>query len=52
MKSKLLILFNALSSDEQKIKLALAVIYAPIVSIQLASVVSKIIWFELKQYVD
>ncbi|HEY5138069.1 MAG TPA: hypothetical protein VIJ25_01940, partial [Methylococcales bacterium] len=30
MKNKLLALFNALSSDEQNIVLALAVVYAPI----------------------
>ena len=48
MKNKLLTLFNALSSDEQKILLALAVIYAPIGQSSLQGLLAKSSGFELK----
>jgi SNF2 family DNA or RNA helicase len=48
MKNKFLTLFDALSSDEQKIMLALAVIYAPIGQSSLQGLLAKSSGFELK----
>ena len=48
MNNKLLTLFNALSIDEQKIMLALAVIYAPISQSNLQGLLAKSSGFELK----
>ena len=48
MNNKLLTLFNALSNDEQKILLALAVIYAPISQSNLQGLLAKASGFELK----
>ena len=48
MNNKLLTLFNALSSDEQTIMLALSVIYAPIGQTNLQGLLAKSSGFELK----
>jgi SNF2 family DNA or RNA helicase len=48
MNNKFLILFNALSNDEQSIMLALSVIYAPIGQSNLQGLLAKSSGFELK----